>query len=209
MADTPRRRPYVFVTWITKLLSGEQKCWWAAWYKTNHKYDKRPDDGFDSVAWNKKHDALTDAREAELLKDGWLCRKEDAAEFVLAGSSADLAGKPDLVAMKDGVALVIDAKSGKPKKADHWQVLIYMFALPMAWLKEHKMNGQVQRPDFVREEVRPLGAPEREAIISAVKKVSAKTAPEPSPGPQECRYCDILNCPTRYTKPEGDARGLW
>ena len=209
MADTPRRRPYVYVTWITKLLSGESSCWWAAWYKSTHKYEKRPDDGFDSVGWNKKHDALTDAREAELIADGWVTRKEDAAEFTLKGAGADLAGKPDLVGLKDGTALVIDAKSGKPKKADHWQVLIYMFALPMSWLKSHTLVGEVVRPDGIREDVRPITAAEREQIIAAVRKVTAKEPPAPDPGPRECRFCDILHCPTRYVKPEGDARGMW
>lgn len=208
MTDTKRRRAYVYTTWLTKLLSGEARCAFAAWYKTQHKYEKVPDDFPDREEWQRKHDAITNRREAELIADGWVCRKEDAAEFVLNGTNADLAGKPDLVAVKDGKALVIDAKSGRPKQADHWQCLIYVFALPMTWLKGHKVAAQIERPDL-REEVRPLGDVERNAIIAAVKQASAAEPPIATSGPSECRYCDIKHCPHRYQKPTGDARNLW
>lgn len=208
MEDTKRRRAYIYTTWLTKLLSGEAKCGYAAWYKTNHKYAKTPDDFPDRDAWIAKHDAITNRREAELIADGWTCRKEDAAEFILNGSAADLAGKPDLVAIKGDEAIVIDAKSGRPKKADHWQVLIYQFALPMTWLKGVKVRGEIERPDY-REAVQPLGDKERDAIVMSVRHASGSIAPEAAPGPGECRYCDIANCQFRYKKPAGDARDLW
>lgn len=209
MADTRRRRPYVYCTWLTKLLSGESQCWFAAWYKTTHKYEKVSDDFPNRDEWLRKHDAITNRREAELLSEGWVTRKEDAAEFILTGSSADLAGKPDLVAMQGDRAIVVDAKSGKPRKADHWQVLIYQFALPLTWLKGFRVAGQIERPDNVREEVRPLGEAEKDAIVVAVRRASAPEPPAASPGPSECRFCEIKNCPHRYQKPTGDARGLW
>jgi len=35
-----RRSPYIWVTWLTKLMAGEAQCEWASWFKAHHKYDK-------------------------------------------------------------------------------------------------------------------------------------------------------------------------
>ncbi len=237
MVDKKRRKPYVFTTWITKLLSGEQACWFAAWFKSNHTYDKTKDDEFDREGWQKKHDAIVNRREAELKSEGWTTRKEAEAEFIVEGRAADVAGKPDLVAVKGDRAIVVDGKSGRPKQADLWQVRVYVFALllliqqeiwkrrpTLAWLKNVKrVQGQVERPDPGERETLPEvkvptePGPEvikdalREAlnIIEAVKKVSTKDPQEASPGSSECRYCDVASCPHRYQKPVGDASGLW
>jgi hypothetical protein len=31
-----RASPYVWTTWLSKLLVGDQSCEWATWFKTNH-----------------------------------------------------------------------------------------------------------------------------------------------------------------------------
>lgn len=210
MADTKRKKPYCYVSWITKYLSGESRCAYAPWYKTQHKFEKRPDDFPDREKWIAKHDAITNRREKELLALDYTIRKEDAAEFVLQGTRTDLAGKPDLVAIKAGTAIVVDAKSGKPKQADHWQVLIYMLALPLTWLKGVQIAGEVERNEVLeREKVRPLGEVERNAIIAAVRMAGGENPPEATPGPSECRFCDIYHCQYRYAKPSGDARGMF
>src|SRR5262245_1404995 len=41
----PRKTPYVWTTWITKLLAQEHHCVWASWFQANHQqYDKVPSD---------------------------------------------------------------------------------------------------------------------------------------------------------------------
>jgi len=40
-----RDMPYIWITWLTKLLVGENSCEWAAWFRANHEcrsYDKVP-----------------------------------------------------------------------------------------------------------------------------------------------------------------------
>lgn len=239
MTDTPRRSPYVFVTWLTKLLSGEDECQFAAWFKSTHKYAKVADDFPDRDAWVAKHDAITNRREAELIAEGYTTRKEDDAEFVLQGyercgagcggrydprekgcetccsklrplPGATLAGKPDLVGIRGDEAVVIDAKSGRPKLADAWQVRIYLFALPRTWLKGVQLRGEVERPDPKdRETVAPLTAADQQAIVALMKTVTAVEPPKAAPGPRACRYCDIASCPHRYKKPSGDVSALW
>jgi CRISPR/Cas system-associated exonuclease Cas4 (RecB family) len=205
--DTPRKRPYIWVSWLTKLLSGEDKCWWRAWYKAHYKYEKLADDADRADffrEWTAKHDAITQRRAAELKKDGWVTRCEEDAEFKLNGASADVAGKPDLVGLRDGEALVIDAKSGRRRASDHWQVLIYMFALPISWLKGVTIRGEVEYQDGTVL-VRALDRPEREAIIQAIKTIGGPDEPARVPSTMECKYCDVAACPDRRQASTGDA----
>ena len=206
MEDKLRKRPYVWTSWLTKLLAGEDRCWWKAWYKSHYKAAKLEDeDRADFFAeWTKKHDVLTARKAAAFRNEGYVTRVESQAEFKLVGKVADLAGKPDLVAIKDGRAIVVDAKSGKKRSSDHWQVLVYLFGLPLAWTGDLALEGALEYPDG-EEEVRPLGKREREAIVAAVVKVSGDDVPEHAPSPNECKYCDVAACEERYASPEGDA----
>src|SRR2546426_12613973 len=54
----PREGPYIWVTWLSKLLAGEAHCEWALWFKAHHKYDKRLDESFDLASWAARHAEL-------------------------------------------------------------------------------------------------------------------------------------------------------
>lgn len=208
-----RRHPYIWPTWISKLLAGEERCWWKSWYKALHFYEKKVDPDRESflAGWTKTHDAMVEKRAARMKSDGWLVRVEDEGEFTLEGKSATLAGKPDIVGIRDGQALVIDAKAGKKRKSDHWQVLIYLFALPLAWLKGHSsLHGEVQYQDEAVA-VRRLGDAEVQAITEAIRRVSDPTEEPPTvPSARECERCDVAACPDRFEKrPAGDARSYF
>jgi hypothetical protein len=210
--DPKRPRAYIWVTWLTKLLAGEDKCWYRGWVKANHKYEKTPDDKDREdffKEWTRKHDALVNRRAEELKGQGFLVRLEDEGAFKLIGKNADLAGKPDIVAIADDHALVIDGKSGKRRKSDHWQVLIYLFALPLSWMKgtQLRLDGQIQYSDGP-EAVRPLDEPTKAKIVDAINKLAGPEPPAAVPSTNECRYCDIANCEFRSEDsavPEGDA----
>lgn len=206
--DKPRRRPYIWPSWITKLLSGENKCWWAAWFKAHHYFEKVKDDFPNREEWIRKHDAIRDRRAQEFRDDGYVVKIEDEGSFKLSGEICDVSGKPDIVAMKDGSAIVSDAKAGKRKKGDHWQVRLYQFALPMSWLRDHELTGEVAYAD----EVVPVAPPsksEREMIIQGIRIAGGKEEPDTVPSKMECRYCDVAACPMRYQEPVGDASELW
>ena len=71
---------------------------------------------------------------------------------MLSGSGAGsptLAGKPDLIAVKGGDAVIIDAKTGKPGPAHSAQVMIYQYAVPRALDRYRGMEfrGHVIYPD--------------------------------------------------------------
>ena len=150
---------------------------------------------------------MVQRRAVSMKKDDWTVRVEDEGEFKLEGKTADLAGKPDLVGLREGWALCIDAKSGKRRISDHWQVRIYMFALPLAWLKGHKeLHGEVMYRDGT--EAVDFGQRHVDDIAGAVRKVSdVSCPPEAVPSAFECGRCDIAACKSRHVKPKaGDAR---
>ena len=66
---------------------------------------------------------------------------EDQNSFRLRGATAILAGKPDLIAVRNGDAVIVDAKSGRPSPHHSVQVLEYMYAVPRALPEYHGMDS--------------------------------------------------------------------
>jgi len=206
MADKPRKIPNVWAKNLSKLLGGDDHCWYRAWYQA-HFWTAREELSAEDKArmdgYQIKHDAIANARAAELSADGWLIRMEDDAAFKMVGKTAELTGKPDVVALSDRVTgdrgtLVVDAKSGKRRPADVWQVLIYMFALPLTWLSDSGvMRGEVRYSDGAVE-VPPLRTGQAQQIVDGVRKLAAAEPPEATPSKWECEHCLIEGCAVRY-----------
>ena len=113
-----RDRAYTWITWVSKLLVGENVCTWAAWFKTHYeRYDPVESD-FDSAGWNMKHtEALMELAD-RLESEGLEVYIENRNSFRLESgeSGSVMAGKPDLVAVHpDGRTTVYDGEgSGLP-----------------------------------------------------------------------------------------------
>ena len=59
MARLRRDGPYFWVTWLTKILSGENSCEWASWFRARHEngsWEEVPGD-FDLAGWQMAHTA--------------------------------------------------------------------------------------------------------------------------------------------------------
>lgn len=198
---TPRGGlPFVYTTWITGLLAGEQECVYASWFKANYRYSKREDTSFDLAAWSADHTKLLRERVAELTADGWRVRVENENAFRLKGATALLAGKPDLVALKNGTVRVVDVKTGQPRNRDWHQVLVYLFAVPKCWpeLAGYQFEGEVRyRNHGIPIAGRELTAERVQAIVDTIKAVAATTQPAPRPSAGECRWCDVGDCQAR------------
>src|SRR5262249_42862814 len=142
---TPRTTPYVWVTWISGLLSGEKSCEWAAWFKAHNTYAKRPSD-FDFPAWKIDHTSLLTTVRDEYRAKGFAVTVEEQNSIKLEGKVGTLAGKPDLIATKGDSVVVIDTKTGQPRASDTAQVMVYMWALPLArpnLFKNKRIDGVV------------------------------------------------------------------
>jgi hypothetical protein len=213
MGTTTRRQglPFVWPTWLTGLLSGDKQCTWASWYRAHFKYEKRPDESFDFAAWSAAHQRLVNKRHAELEADGWTVTVEGQNDFRLKGQTALLSGKPDLVAVRGGEKKVIDCKTGKPRKSDWWQVLIYMTAIPRSRQDLSGLAGEVcyedRRIDIQPEE---LTGERQDAIFALLRRLGSDERPRHVPSRFECQFCDVADCTERYagdTEPQAVAVG--
>lgn len=201
--DERRPRPYCWTTWITGLLAGTDQCLWRSWFRTQNKFVKvkeTPERRASLEAWTKTHDQMTAYRESVLLGEGYAVGVEDDNAFRFEGKAATLAGKPDLVAIREDEVLTIDEKSGQPRPSDAWQVRIYMFVLPLARRElrgGYQFKGLVEYRDGMEEVARPTSG--EIAKITDLMKVlgNREVVPPRTPSVRECSFCDIANCPDR------------
>ena len=50
--------PYIWATWLPKLLTGENSCEWAVWFKAHYQGWDRPPSDFNQSEWMVRHTAL-------------------------------------------------------------------------------------------------------------------------------------------------------
>lgn len=196
MSEIERPSPYIWVTWLTKLMSGENQCYWSSWFRTHYKYEKLPSD-FNMTQWQAEHNELLHQRVRELEDDGFIVSIEDENSFTLTGKDGvtKLAGKPDIVAIKANQVIVEDCKTGKPYKSDQMQVLIYMLVLSMI---DARCKGKTIAGRLIYKKSDPVDLlPEYvdsnfiEHFRSTVVSVSDFAPARKVPSFRECRFCDI------------------
>ena len=202
LTNAQRSHPFLWISWLSKLMAGEKQCQWACWFRSHYRWNKLPS-GCDLAKWTADHAQLLHARRATLEAQGFTVYTEEQNSFTLIGKAGiEVSGKPDIVALRGSEAYVEDCKTGTPRHSDHFQVLVYLLSLPHVegpW-KGRTMEGRIVYPhavvdvpstkldgtlrDLFRQTVLALGGPE------PARKV-------PSGG--ECRYCDIskADCPER------------
>jgi hypothetical protein len=203
MAIRRSGKPYIYATWLAKLLPGGQQCVWSAWFKAHHKYEKFEEQAFDLVKWNRDHAKLMAARTRELEADGWVVTTEEQNAFKLEGETAIVAGKPDLVAVKGDQVLVVDGKTGRQRESDIWQVLLYLYAVPKSRPDLPKqLEGEVHyRDGDIALTPLELTTERMAAIVALIKTVGGDIPPRKVPSRQECKGCNIgvKDCPQRVT----------
>ena len=198
----PRVAPYVWATWVARLLAGDAHCAWAAWFRAHHTYDRLPSD-FDVAKWANEHAAMVHEQAETLRQASYAVSVEEQNAFRLRGQAGvTLGGKPDIVAWRDGEVRVVECKTGQPRHADTIQVMIYMLVLPHAqpvWQGRtlsgcvHYQTGPVEVPAAA------LDSGFRTRFRELMAQVGGDTALARVPAFNECRFCDIspLDCPER------------
>ncbi|MBK8754647.1 MAG: PD-(D/E)XK nuclease family protein [Candidatus Competibacteraceae bacterium] len=205
MSSLRNGNPYVWASWITKIITGEESCQWKLWFKSHHTYDKTPS-SFDQVTWVTNHTTLLRSRAEELREEGYLVFVEDQNSFRIEGNNgAVISGKPDIVAIRGQDVCVVDCKTGKEKPSDKTQVLIYMLLLPLSEAYKEKVRGaqirgeiqyQHHRADISTEQVNDEF---RTVFRSAMNMAAITNPPHKVPSFGECKYCDITakDCPEK------------
>ena len=204
MAELRPRGPYIWVTWLTRLLAGENACEWAAWFKAQHtgRSWQKARGTFEQANRQVEHTAQLNSYRQRLEDQGFTVWTENQNSFVLNGRSASIGGKPDLIATNGADAFVVDIKTGNPSTSHMVQVMLYQYMVPKA-LKQYKgalFNGRVAYPDH-EIEIPASAVDERFVghVTELVRRLAAGTPTRRVPSYQECRFCDITSadCPDR------------
>ena len=97
-----RKQPFVWPSWISKLIAGEDHCFWKVWFKSHfQKFDKTPNT-FNSAAWVVAHTAMIRERTDNLEKLGYRVLLEDQNSFKWNYKGAVVSGRPDIVCFGRG-----------------------------------------------------------------------------------------------------------
>ena len=198
----PRESPYVWATWLARLLAGEASCEWAAWFRAHHQDWAKPPSDFDSTQWMLEHTALVNQARESREKLGYIVCTEGQNSFRLRGKFATMAGKPDLIAVKGQDVVIVDAKTGKPSPSHAAQVMIYQYAVPKALDRYRGMEfrGHVIYPDAnVQIPASGIDGKFVERLGALIRRLAAETPARKVPSATECRWCDITkaDCPER------------
>jgi hypothetical protein len=199
--------PSVWITWLAKLMADELQCLWSAWFRSHYTYEKLPNN-FDSAKWSARHRGLVNQRVACLETEGYRVYLEGENWFEVTGRqyAIRVAGKPDIVTIRGDTAWVEDCKTGKPKNADLYQVLLYMLLLPLSVerCRGLRMEGRLVYPDSVIDvPVSQVGVEFQAQFREAIAILSRTTPARKVSSFQECRFCDIpfQCCPERIGNP--------
>ena len=111
-------------------------------------WEKPPSD-FDTTAWMLEHTTLVNKERESLEGTGYVVHTENQNLFRLRGTTATIAGKPDLIGEKTNEILISDAKTGHRSPSHRAQVHIYQYAVPKALtqFQGKQARGQVRYPD--------------------------------------------------------------
>ena len=149
-----------------------------------------------------QHTALVNRERDSLENLGYEVHTENQNLFRLRGSTATIAGKPDLIGEKAHEILISDAKTGQRSPSHRAQVQIYQYAVPKALpqFQGKRAAGQVRYPDAYVSSPASSVTPEFVSNMSSLIRRLADDVPARRvPSAQECRYCDITraDCPER------------
>lgn len=201
-----RTNVYVWVTWLSRLLVGDASCEWASWYKAHYSGYAKTTRDFSLSTWKMHHTRLLNDVRDKLEADGHTVFTERANWFKLQGSSgAMVSGQADLVAVSsDGQTTVYDVKTGAQRDSDVAQVMIYMYALPLA--AETRWTGKSPDGRLVYRDGTEIYIPAsaidddfREGLHDLIRRVVSDEPARRVPSPAECNWCDLtdLDCPER------------
>lgn len=202
-----RSNPFIWASWLPKLLVGESTCEWAVWFQVHNEGFKKVES--DLMQWHLDHTDLLSRTRANLQADGLSVLSEGENTFVLTGrSGARIKGKPDLIVLGER-PVICDIKTGKPRHSHRAQVLLYMYAVPRADDRRYRgmvFDGLIVYGDKIEE----VPAYELEAFkpkLQALLERLLSGAPAAKvPTWEECRFCKLTkaDCHDRVEAPQVD-----
>ncbi len=192
----PQKRftPYAWVTTIANLMAEEKPCNYAPWLRSQYQIPSKPSD-YD----NTDHDEMVIQRAVELQNNGYQITVETANSVKVVGKQYKIciAGRPDIIAIKDNWILVEDCKSGKKRKSHRYQVLLYMMLLrhaenTKAQCQNRQILGRLIYPDDIQDiSEHYLDQTFKDKLHQILAILTSPEIPTPQANPWNCRYCAL------------------
>ena len=203
----PRNAPYMPVTGISRYLTGDKSCIWAAWFKANHQgYAKMPSD-FNSAKWNMEHTDLMNELVEELEERGCeiFIERQNSFKVESARSGVVVGGTPDIIAVHpDETVKIYDAKTGQESASHVVQVQLYMYLLPKAQSERWrgvKFEGVVVYADGSEKRISVDSVDDAfvTRLAEFMRKMTSDMPPRRVPSLAECGWCELTHadCPDR------------
>lgn len=199
---TARETPYIWITWLAKVMTGDMSCQWAYWFQAHHKLETRTPSSFDATTFKIKHSKALNEQIAKAQSGGpaKLSRERKVEwHFVephLRG--ATISGKIDLLVETPSERLVVDCKTGQPRNEHEAQVMLYQWMLRREDPSDSRpIRGRVVYADHAVE-IGPLSPRFDDDVVYFVGLLASASAALRVPG-DDCRFCPItrLDCPER------------
>jgi len=199
----PRDGRFVWVTWLSGIMSGERSCVWGPWFRTNYTdYAKVPSD-FNEAQWMLDHTRLLTDLVGEREKLGEQVQIQGQNRFRYEHPPGlVVAGMPDLVGIAGRRATVYDAKTGQPHPSHQIQVMLYMYFLPqcMAAYRGMQLEGCVVYGDHrLPIPASAINNAFAENVFRFLDMLDADAPARRVSSEMECGFCDITSadCPER------------
>ena len=87
-----RSDPYMWVTWLSKIMSGQTACQWQGWFQTHNQLKERHPQSFDLTGWKINHTRMLTEFVQKMTERGLEPRVE--FPFTIAVGKATLGGLP-------------------------------------------------------------------------------------------------------------------
>ena len=190
MPALPDSGPYIYPTWLPKLLAGLDRCEWKVWFQVQHdgKTWQKLDSGFNLTRYNIEHTELLRLCTEEYEGRGFTVTVERQNDFRLNLEGATISGRPDLVASRDEETIIVDVKAAKPNPSHEIQVMLYMAWLPLAdrRYQDIRLQGQVYYAEDQAIDI-PASAVDqrfRDIVKELISRLASKTPARKAPAPQ-------------------------
>ena len=195
----PRDSPYIWVTWLSKIMSSDVTCHWQSWFQSQNQLTEKQSSGSGLTGWAMKHTKMLTELKERLIEEGYTPFIEQSFHHKISNSDIVIAGKTDCVIEKEDKVTVYDCKTGNERTSDQVQVMLYMYLLSKGKFSKKQITGVVMYKD---KEVEIPNLPEdfEENFNFFVNILSLPKPPTKNPG-DDCRFCNLTknDCPERIS----------
>lgn len=205
--------PYIWSTWLSKLLVGDNSRLWASWFKAqfDSKSGGKAEQVNNPTCWQIGHTDMLNRKAQQLREQGYEVTRENRNHFTVNVKclNVTIAGQCDRTARQGDLPWIIDVMSERTRLAEQALVMLYLYLFPLAKpeLQGLTVKGLLVYGDH-EEVIKPeeVGRQFKQVFEGLVGRLANTREPAGKvPTWSECQCCDIsrTHCPERVEQPDG------